>query len=132
MPSGGAATAARVHHGGLTERHVLTLGLAASASFVLAAALVAAWSVMTGGSSWAALHLALAGAATVAIGTFMPHFAITLAGTRPSEPWQRLASLTLLAAGGVLVVLGVTLVGGRWAAAGAALAVIGLVGVGWH
>jgi hypothetical protein len=112
MPSGGV-TAARTQPGGLTERHVLTLGLAVSGSFVLAAAIVAGWSIVTGGTSWAALHLALAGAATVAIGTFMPHFAITLAGTRPSPPWQRLVSLSLLALGGVLVVFGVTIVGAR-------------------
>jgi hypothetical protein len=131
MPSSGA-TAARAHHGRLTERHVLTLGLVASGSFVLAAAIAGAWAIPTGGTSWAALHLALAGAAIVAIGTFMPHFAVTLAGTRPSPSWQRAASLSLLALGGALVVLGVTLVGGGWAAAGSAFGIAGLGWVGWH
>jgi hypothetical protein len=116
----------------LTERHVLALGLALSGLFVTAALATAAWSVLSGGHIWAALHLALAGAATVAIGTFMPHFAITLAGTRPSPAPQRLATLALLAVGSATVVLGGTLLGGRWAAAGAGLVGLGLAGVAMH
>jgi hypothetical protein len=88
--------------------------------------------VVGGGSTWAALHLALAGAATVAIGAFMPHFAVTLAGTRPAPPRQRLVALGLLAAGGAAVVTGVTSLGGLVAAAGAAAQLVGLAIVGWH
>src|SRR5688500_19784081 len=110
MPSGGQPLAAE-RRPRLTERHVLALGVSASGLFVLAAALTAVSTVAGRGSSWAALHLALAGAATVAIGTFMPHFAITLAGTRASPSPQRLASLVALGLGSLAVVLGVRLVG---------------------
>jgi len=111
---------------------VLALGLAVSGAFVAAAAVAAVVAIASDGSSWAALHLALAGAATVAIGTFMPHFAITLAGTRAAPPTERLASLAMLAVGSLSAVLGVTLLGAAWAAAGAALVVAGLGGVAWH
>jgi nitrite reductase (NO-forming) len=131
MPSAGSAgSAARPAH--LTERHVLALGLGVAGLFVVVALAVAVVTVLRGGSSWAALHLALAGAATVAIGAFMPHFAVTLAGTRPASPSQRLIALGLLGAGGAAVIAGVTLLGGTVAAIGAAAQLIGLAFVGWH
>ena len=114
----------------LTERHVLALGLGVAGLFVVAALTVAVATVIGRGSSWGALHLALAGAATVAIGAFMPHFAVTLAGTRPAPPSQRLTALSLLALGAAAVVLGVTFVGGFWAAAGALAQLAGLAIVG--
>ena len=132
MPSGGREAAGADLLPRLTERHVLALGLAVSGTFVAAAALAAVVAVASDGNSWAALHLALAGAATVAIGAFMPHFAITLAGTRASPSSHRIASLSLIALGSLLAVLGVTLIGGAWAAAGSALVVLGLGGVAWH
>ena len=118
MPA--AAPAARSR---LTERHVLALGLAASALFVASAAVSAAIAVARGGSPWAAVHLALAGAATVAIGAFMPHFAITLSGTRPAPARQRLATLALLAGGGAGVVLGLTVLA-SWVAGLATIAIL--------
>ena len=132
MPSGGQPAALPERQPRLTERHVLALGLAVSGLFVLVAALTALATLAGGGSSWAALHLALAGAATVAIGAFMPHFAITLAGTRASPSPQRLASLAALAFGSLAVVLGVSLEGRPWVAAGTASVVIGLSIMGWH
>jgi hypothetical protein len=131
MPSGGQPLAAE-RRPRLTERHVLALGLGASGLFVLAAGLTAVATMAGRGSSWAALHLALAGAATVAIGAFMPHFAITLAGTRASPSPQRLAALVTLALGSLAVVLGVSLNGRAWVAAGTASVVIGLSLVAWH
>lgn len=116
----------------LTERHVLALGLAVSGGFVVAAAVTAVIGLVQSSGVWATLHLALAGAATVAIGTFMPHFAVTLAGTRPASSPQRLASLALLAAGALLAVLGMTFLGGAWAGAGSAVMVAGLGIVAWH
>src|SRR5688572_33284825 len=124
MPSGGQPLSAEPRPR-LTERHVLALGLGASGLFVLAAALTAVATMAGRGSSWAALHLALAGAATVAIGAFMPHFAITLAGTRASPSPQRLAALVALALGSVAVVLGVSLNGRPWVAVGTTSVVIG-------
>ena len=131
MPSGGRE-AATASHPRLTERHVLALGLGVSGLFILAAAVSAAAALIGGRSSWAALHLALAGSATMAIGAFMPHFAITLAGTRASPAAQRLASLAALAAGSSGVVLGVSLFGQLWVAIGTGLVVVGLATVGWH
>jgi len=98
VPAGGstvrAATVSR-----LTERHVLALGLGVAGLFVVAAGSAAPASLPAGGSPWAPLHLALVGAATVAIGTFMPHSAVTLAGTRPAPASERLAAILLLAIG---------------------------------
>ena len=131
VPAGGT-TAGPATRGRLTERHVLALGLAVSAAFIVAASAAAVAMVTAGGSPWAPIHLALAGAATVAIGTFMPHFAVTLAGTRPEAPAQRLAALALLATGAGLAVVGVTLVGGSWAALGAAVSLGGLALVTWE
>lgn len=110
----------------LTERHVLALGLGVAGLFVVAAGISAATSLAAGGSQWAALHLALVGAATVAIGTFMPHFAVTLAGTRPAPAFERLTAIALLAIGAVGVVAGMTVAGSGWTLSGAALAVAGL------
>ena len=90
----------------------------------MAALVAAATALSGGGSTWAALHLALAGGAVVAIGTFMPHFAVTLAGTRPAPPPQRLAALGLLSAGAISVVWGVS-GPAPWLAGMGAVAVIG-------
>lgn len=128
----GEGTARRTKAARLTERHVLALGLGVSGTFVAAAIAVAVTTLVAGGSTWAALHLALAGAATVAIGAFMPHFAVTLAGTRPAAAIERLVALVLLGAGSLLAVLGVTLLGGEWAVGGAALLVGGLAGTARH
>lgn len=127
---GPALTPDRTPH--LTERHVLALGLALSGAFVLAAVTVGASLAITGEPPWAAIHLALAGAATTAIATFIPHFAITLAGTRPEPPLQRLAALFLVACGAAFAILGMTLVGTWWAAGGAAAMLGGLAITAWQ
>ena len=111
---------------GMTERHVLALGLGVAALFVVAAGISAAVSIPFGGSPWASLHLALVGAATVAIGTFMPHFAVTLAGTRPAPATERLAAIMLLAFGAVGVVAGMRVLGSGWTLAGSTMALVGL------
>lgn len=125
MPAGGTtarpATASR-----LTERHVLALGLGLAGLFVVAAGIAAAATLRSGGSPWVALHLALVGAATVAMGTFMPHFAVTLAGTRPAPALERVAAILLLAVGAIGVVAGMGLLGAGWTLAGALLALGGV------
>ncbi|HET7686087.1 MAG TPA: hypothetical protein VFM19_06780 [Candidatus Limnocylindria bacterium] len=113
---------------GLTERDVLAFGLALAGTFVAVAVGAAAWSLATGGSPWAAIHLALAGAAVVAIGAFMPHFAVTLAGTHRAASNQRAVALALLAGGASAVVVG-TLAGAGWVAGPASLAVLGGLGL---
>ena len=127
MPAGGstAGTTARPR---LTERHVLALGLLASGTLVGAAGGTAAATVVAGGSPWAAIHLALAGAATVAIGTFMPHFAVTLAGTRPRPAIERLAGIGLLGIGATAVVAGVLALGG-WLTGAGSLAMLAGLGI---
>jgi hypothetical protein len=125
MPSGGT-TARREPRSRLTERHVLALGLAVSGLLVVAAAVAAASALANDASPWAAIHLALAGAATVAIGAFMPHFAITLAGTRPRDARERLVALGLLGAGAIAVVIGVALVGPWLAGAGTGVMLVGV------
>jgi hypothetical protein len=132
MPAGGQPAALVDRRPRLSERNVLALGLGTSGLFVLAAGLTGLATLAARGGSWAPLHLALAGAATVAIGAFMPHFAITLAGTRASPSPQRLAALVALALGSVAVVLGVSLNGRPWVAAGTASVVIGLSLVTWQ
>jgi hypothetical protein len=92
----------------------------------VAAAAAAASTIASGGSLWTSLHLALVGAATVAIGTFMPHFAVTLAGTRPAPAPERMAAILLLAAGAVGVVAGMSLLGSGWTLGGAGLALAGV------
>jgi hypothetical protein len=110
----------------LTERNVLAAGTAVTGLFVLAAIVVGVRSAATGGPTWAALHLALAGGATVAIGTFMPHFAVTVSGSRPAPAAGRLGAILLLAAGATAVVLGLTTLGAAWTAVGASMAIAGV------
>lgn len=126
MPGGGSA-AARSARSRWTERHVLALGLGAAGLLLAGAVVAAVSSVLRDGSPWAAIHLALAGAASVAIGAFMPHFAITLAGTQPRGALERTATLLLLALGAAAVVAGVTVVGGWLAGIGSVAMLAGLV-----
>ncbi len=111
---------------------MLALGLGIAGAYVAGAVLAALLSLSNGGSAWAPMHLALAGAGTVAIGAFMPHFAITLAGTRPGPPWERLVAIGLLAGGVAIVIAGVLVLRGGWALAGALLVIGGLGLVARH
>jgi hypothetical protein len=131
MPAGGA-TVGPARDGGMTERHVLALGLGVTGAFVLAALLVAVATVLAGGTSWATIHLAMAGAATTAIATFMPHFAVTLAGARPHPVPQRMLALALIALGAGAVVLGMTVLPSVLAVAGSLAMLIGLGFTAWQ
>jgi nitrite reductase (NO-forming) len=112
------------------ERTILRLGIGLAASF-LAASVVSGLLPVGGLHGWVATHLALAGAATVAIGTFMPHFGVTLAGTRP-EPWGvRLTGVLALALGMATVALGRPLGGPDLAAAGGLLVLAGIGITAW-
>ena len=116
-------------HSALDERAILRIGLVISVAYLLAAVVVALLSAPT--IPWSTLHLALAGASMVAIGTFMPHFGVTLAGAAPSPAGVRLAGVVLLAAGAGLVVAGVA-VGPTWLAfVGAAAIWSGLAVTAW-
>ncbi|HET8587593.1 MAG TPA: hypothetical protein VFM74_06935 [Candidatus Limnocylindria bacterium] len=115
----------------LTERVVLQVGVALAASF-LVLSLVTGGLQIPGLHGWVAIHLALAGAATVAIGTFMPHFGVTLAGTRPMPALLRLAGVLALALGMLGVALGRVLLGDHFAAGSGLLVLIGLGLTAWN
>jgi nitrite reductase (NO-forming) len=115
----------------LNERVVLQLGIGLAAGFIVLA-LVAGVLPLGRLHGWVAIHLALAGATTVAIGTFMPHFGVTLAGTRAEPPLMRLAGVLSLATGMAAVALGRPLVGDTLAAAGGLLVLVGLGITAWN
>jgi nitrite reductase (NO-forming) len=115
----------------LTERVVLQVGVALAASF-LVLSLATGGLPLRGLHGWVAIHLALAGAATVAIGTFMPHFGVTLAGTRPEPAILRLAGVLALALGMFGVALGRVLLGDHFAAGSGLLVLIGLGLTAWN
>jgi len=114
----------------LSERAILRIGIALTGAFLLAS-ILSGLLPMGGLHGWVATHLALAGATTVAIGTFMPHFGVTLAGTRP-EPWQlRLAGVLALAAGMATVAIGRPLLGREVAGGGGLLVLAGIGITAW-
>ncbi len=115
----------------LTERTILQLGVALAASFVVLS-LVGGLLPFGPLHGWTAIHLALAGATTVAIGTFMPHFGVTLAGTRAEPARLRLAGVLCLALGMAGVALGRPLAGNRVAAVSGLLVLIGLGITAWN
>lgn len=115
---------------GLTERTVLRLGLGLSAAFVAAAVLAFALPATLIGH-WAGTHLALVGAALVAIGTVMPHFGATLAGAPSEPPALRLGGIGALASGAVLAVGGTSLAVPSATVLGAVLVWSGLLITAW-
>ncbi|HET6379843.1 MAG TPA: hypothetical protein VFH63_02250 [candidate division Zixibacteria bacterium] len=114
----------------LTERHVLRLGIALAAGFVALSA-IAGFLPLEALHGWVSIHLALAGATTVAIGTFMPHFGVTLAATRPEPAPLRLGGVLALALGMAGVALGRPLAGNPAAVASGLLVLIGLGITAW-
>ncbi len=120
----------RASTGRLDERLVLRIGLILAAGFVVAAIVAYAIPVLNQGH-WAGLHLALAGAALVAVGTFMPHFGVTLAGSVPEAARLRLGGVGSLASGAALVVIGVTARLPVIAVIGAGLLWLGVAITGW-
>ena len=115
----------------LTERGVLQLGIALAAAFLILS-ILSGLVPLAGLHGWVAIHLALAGATTVAIGTFMPHFGVTLAGTRPQPVGLRLAGLLALFLGMLGVALGRVLVGDGFAASSGLLVLGGLALTAWN
>ena len=116
---------------GISERTVLRLGLTLVAAFLILA-MVTGLLPMAGLHGWVAIHLSLAGAATVAIGTFMPHFGVILAGTRPEPPALRLAGVLSLGVGMMVVALGRPAFGGGVAAGGGLLVLVGVGLTAWN
>ncbi|HEX5396089.1 MAG TPA: hypothetical protein VFX74_03265 [Candidatus Limnocylindria bacterium] len=115
----------------LTERSVLQLGIALAATF-LVLSIFSGFFPIAGLHGWVAIHLALAGTTTVAIGTFMPHFGVTLAGTRPEPVGLRLAGVIALFLGMLGVALGRALLGDLFAASSGLLVLAGLALTAWN
>lgn len=118
----------------LTERDILRLGITLAVSFVVLSVLSVLSGLAPFGSlhGWVTIHFSLAGAATVAIGTFMPHFGVTLAGTRPQPSGLRLAGVLCLALGMLGVALGRPWFGDVFAAGGGGLVLLGLGITAWN
>jgi len=114
----------------LGERAILRFGIALTGAFLLASAITGVLP-LGGLHGWVATHLALAGAATVAIGTFMPHFGVTLAGTRPEPGWLRLTGVLSLAAGMAGVALGRPMLGPTAAGAAGLVVIVGIAVTAW-
>jgi nitrite reductase (NO-forming) len=114
----------------VSERAILRLGIGLTATF-LVASIVGGLLPANGLHGWVSTHLALAGASTVAIGTFMPHFGVTLAGTRPEPWWLRLGGVLALALGMATVALGRPLAGPDLAGAGGVVVIAGIGLTAW-
>lgn len=118
-----------------TDRRITLAGLLVAGTYLAAAAasLLLPPAVRHGG--WLPLHLALAGAATSAIGAALPFFTSALSASPPADARGRVLVLALLGGGAAAITAGVT--GGSWlrgdslAAAGGAAFVAGVVALGW-
>lgn len=113
-----------------TDRRITAGGLLISAGFLLVALASALLPSDMRRGVWLPLHLALPGAASVAIGTVLPFFLAALGATRPGAPWLRIATIGLLAAGAAGVAAGFAAGVGIVATAGGVLFIGGLVGLG--
>ena len=113
------------------DRRITAAGLAVSATFLALAIGSAFLPAPERRGAWLPIHLALPGAATVAIGAVLPFFIAALAAARPGRPVARIAVLGLLASGALAVSGGVGLGSGPLATAGGLLFIAGLVGLGW-
>lgn len=113
------------------DRRITAGGLVVSAVFVgLALGSVLLPSPERHGA-WLPLHLALPGAASVAIGSVLPFFIAALAAARPGPPVVRIATIALLASGALAVSIGIAGGAGSLAVAGGVAFVAGIGGLGW-
>lgn len=108
-----------------SDRRVTAGGLAISAAFLVLAG--AATGVPNLRGRWLPLHLVLAGAATVAIGSVMPFFASTLVAAPPAPARLRLGIIGLLAAGALGATVGYGTADATIAVTGGLLFLAGLV-----
>lgn len=79
--------------------------------------------------AWLPLHLALAGAAGVAVGTLLPYFAAALTASPPADQRLRAATVGLLAVGAALMTAGMISGLGPLAVAGGVTYLAGLAAV---
>ncbi len=114
-----------------TDRRITAGGLVVSATFLVLAVGSVLLPADVRRGVWLPVHLALPGAATVAIGAVLPFFVAALAATRPGPPAVRVAVLALLGVGAFGVSIGVGDGAAAMATGGGVLFVAGLVGLGW-
>jgi len=113
------------------DRRVTMGGLVISAVYLALAVASIFLPLSVRRGAWLPIHLALPGAATVAIGSVLPFFIAALAATRPGRLEVRVAVVVSLAGGALAVAVGVVAGLGSVAAAGGVAFVAGLVGLGW-
>jgi len=113
------------------DRRITAGGLIVSAAFVGLAIGSVLLPPPARRGAWLPLHLALPGAATVAIGSVLPFFIAALAAARPGPPVARVATIALLASGALAVSVGIVGGAGGLAAAGGVAFVAGIAGLGW-
>jgi nitrite reductase (NO-forming) len=113
------------------DRRITAGGLLLAAGFVA----LALGSVLLPADSrrgaWLPLHLALPGAATVAVGSVLPFFLAALAAARPGSPTLRVAVIALIAAGALSVSVGFAAGSGSLATIGGVAFIAGLAGLAW-
>jgi nitrite reductase (NO-forming) len=107
------------------DRRITIGGLGVALTFVAASIVVAA----SGGPTWTALHLLLAGGAGTAIGAAMPFFAAALTAAPPARPALRVAVVLALAGAALTIAIAVPAVHRAGSLVGAGLYLIGLAGL---
>lgn len=113
------------------DRRITFGGLVLSALFLVAAVLSTGLPQDVRRVAWLPLHLALAGAASVAIASVMPFFTSALSAAPPAGPRTRVAVIVAVAGGALGVTSGVTAGTAPLATAGGTLFIAGLIGLGW-
>jgi nitrite reductase (NO-forming) len=113
------------------DRRITFGGLVLSGLFLVAALVSTGLPQDVRRAAWLPLHLALAGAASVAIASVVPFFTSALSAAPPAGPRTRIAVIVAVAGGALGVTSGVTAGTAPVATAGGVLFIAGLVGLGW-
>jgi len=111
------------------DRRVTAGGIAVACAFFTLAGLATLLPADVRHGTWLPLHLALAGGAGTAIAAVMPFFTAALAAAPPAGPRLRIAAISLVASGAVLVTGGYASGHGLVAGAGACAYLLGLLAV---
>jgi nitrite reductase (NO-forming) len=113
------------------DRRITFGGLVLSGLFLVAAVVSTALPADVRRVAWLPLHLALTGAASVAIASVVPFFTSALSAAPPAGPRIRIAVIVAVAGGALGVTVGVTADLAPVATAGGVLFIAGLIGLGW-
>lgn len=113
------------------DRRITAGGLLLSAALLALAVASAFLPADVRRGAWLPLHLALPGAATVAIGSVLPFFLAALSATRPGPPTLRVGVIALLGSGALAVSVGFGGGSAGLATLGGIAFVAGLLGLAW-